>query len=129
MSDDKTAPPAEKGEEKKCCDNPNPDRSIPKDLGAGYPIEVCRNCFDSGEPVSFSHALYLLKKFPIRVARNGWNGKGMWIELVDHSELPASADGVMKNLPYLQMKTAGDELVPWLASQTDLLAEDWVLVK
>lgn len=57
-----------------------------------------------------------------RVARAGWNGKGMWIALQKpdtHSKM---------SLPYIYMKTADDHLVPWLASQTDLLAPDWVLV-
>lgn len=52
-----------------------------------------------------------------RVARAGWNGKGMWIELV----VPSAADC----LPYIRMSTADQKLVPWLASQTDLLAHDW----
>lgn len=55
-----------------------------------------------------------------RVAREGWNGKGMWIALQipdEHSKM---------SLPYIYMKTADDKLVPWLASQTDILANDWV---
>ena len=56
------------------------------------------------------------------VARNGWNGKGMWLNL----QVP-DANSKM-TLPYIYMKTADDNRVPWLASQTDMLAEDWVLV-
>jgi hypothetical protein len=52
--------------------------------------------------------------------RSGWNGKGMWIAL----QTP-DANSKM-TLPYIYMKTADDNLVPWLASQTDILAEDWV---
>lgn len=59
-----------------------------------------------------------------RVTRGGWNGKGMFIELVNN-------DGQMykdgKMLPYIVMKTAQGEYVPWLASQTDLLAGDWCI--
>jgi hypothetical protein len=54
-----------------------------------------------------------------RVARDGWNGKGMWIELQvpgEHSKM---------TLPYIFMSTVTGDLVPWLASQTDLLADDW----
>lgn len=54
-----------------------------------------------------------------RVARSGWNGKGMWIALQvpdEHSKM---------TLPYIYMSTAQGDLVPWLASQTDILAEDW----
>lgn len=54
------------------------------------------------------------------VYRAGWNGKGMWLAL----QWP-DANSKM-TLPYIYMKTADDQLVPWLASQTDLLAKDWV---
>lgn len=56
-----------------------------------------------------------------RVSRAGWNGKGMWLEL----QVPDAHSKM--SLPYIYMKTADDKLVPWLASQTDVLAEDWVL--
>ncbi|HEY5959161.1 MAG TPA: DUF2829 domain-containing protein [Polyangiaceae bacterium] len=53
------------------------------------------------------------------VARKGWNGKGMWLAL----QVP---DGSSKmGLPYVYMRTADAKLVPWLCSQTDLLADDW----
>ena len=58
-----------------------------------------------------------------RVARSGWNGKGMWLAL----QVPDA--GSKMSLPYIYMKTADDKLVPWLASQTDVLAEDWDEVK
>lgn len=54
-----------------------------------------------------------------RVRRKGWNGKGMWLEL----QFPG-ADAKM-TLPYVFMSTAQGDLVPWLCSQTDLLAQDW----
>lgn len=54
-----------------------------------------------------------------RVARSGWNGKGMWIAL----QRPAA--GSKMTLPYIYMSTVTGDLVPWLASQTDMLAEDW----
>lgn len=57
-----------------------------------------------------------------KMARKGWNGKGMWIAL----QVP-DANSKM-SLPYIYMKTADNKLVPWLASQTDLLADDWELV-
>lgn len=68
--------------------------------------------------MDFGAALNILK-FEGRVSRAGWNGKGMWIEL-------QRPDAFSKmTLPYIFMKTADGNLVPWLASQTDLLAEDW----
>lgn len=57
-----------------------------------------------------------------RVARAGWNGKNMYLELQvpdDHSKM---------TLPYVYMRTATNDLVPWLCSQTDLLATDWSIV-
>lgn len=69
---------------------------------------------------NFSAALMWLK-LGERLARTGWNGKNMWIQLVN----PIGE----KQLPYIQMKTADDKLVPWLASQTDLLAEDWSVLQ
>jgi len=58
-----------------------------------------------------------------RIARLGWNGTGMWVALQvpdEHSKM---------TLPYLYLSTVGGKLVPWLASQTDLLAGDWIIVE
>lgn len=55
----------------------------------------------------------------IRQSRVGWNGKGMWLALQvpdEHSKM---------RRPYIYMSDAQGLLVPWLASQTDMLAEDW----
>ena len=71
--------------------------------------------------LSFGDAVELLKSEK-RVTRSGWNGKGMWLEL----QIPDAHSKM--NLPYIYMKTADGGLVPWLASQTDILAEDWQLI-
>jgi len=88
---------------------------------------------------AFSFALERLRDGK-KVARKGWNGKGMWIALqkgypegVKANKNSQEAYGVeegtiIKVLPYIAMKTADNAFVPWLASQTDILAEDWVLV-
>lgn len=75
-----------------------------------------------------------------KVRRSGWNGKGMWICLGAGTEaLPAdkfwnkhsrafaeSLGGWADVLPYFIMKTADDKiLMGWLASQSDMVAEDW----
>lgn len=57
-----------------------------------------------------------------RIARSGWNGKNMYLEL----QIPDTNSKM--TLPYVYMKTADNQLVPWLCSQTDLLAVDWVIV-
>jgi Protein of unknown function (DUF2829) len=54
-----------------------------------------------------------------KVDRAGWNGKGMWLAL----QTP-DANSKM-TLPYIYMRTTTGAFVPWLASQTDMLAEDW----
>lgn len=54
-----------------------------------------------------------------RVSRSGWNGKGMWIAL----QVPDAHSKM--SLPYIYMRTVPGDLVPWLASQSDMLAEDW----
>jgi hypothetical protein len=92
--------------------------------------------------MSFGEALRAMKA-GTKVARSGWNGKGMWICRGDgqenlpadkfwnkHTRAFAEANGGHADvLPYLIMKTAdGKILMGWLASQTDMLAEDWEIV-
>ena len=83
----------------------------------------------------FSEALYRLKQGQ-KVARAGWNGKGMFLFLADNIEFHTDADmscvrhleGEL-TLPAIVLKTADDQFcVGWLASQTDLLADDWQIV-
>lgn len=57
-----------------------------------------------------------------RFARVGWNGKGQYIQL----QVPDAHSKM--TLPYVYIRTVRGDLVPWLASQTDLLAEDWIQV-
>lgn len=93
--------------------------------------------------IDFSRALMALKAGE-RVARRGWNGKGMWLQVVDGMPVKvAPADlrryepgrayeplvpMVVHYPPHIAMKTATGELVPWLASVTDLMAVDWDVV-
>lgn len=72
--------------------------------------------------MDFGRAIESLKDGD-KVHRSGWNGKGMYLEL----QTP-DANSKM-TLPYIYMKTADDNLVPWLASQTDILANDWDVLK
>jgi hypothetical protein len=58
-----------------------------------------------------------------RVCRAGWNGKGMYLRL----QVPDAYSKM--TLPYVYMFTADCNLVPWLCSQTDLLATDWQILK
>ena len=79
--------------------------------------------------MDFGYAVKMMKKEGKRVSRIGWNGKGMWLRLAESpTKTEYRIDGeVFGFLPYIQMKTADDKIVPWLASQTDVLAEDWVI--
>lgn len=88
---------------------------------------------------SFSWALVELKKgFVVR--RKGWNGKDMFLYLVKPGRYKPSTpagqfiagqeeDGLVPYGPYIAMKTAQGNVVPWLASQTDVLSGDWALVE
>lgn len=89
--------------------------------------------------MNFGLAIEALKQGH-KVARAGWNGKGMWLVLVhpdDDTMVPLwpaySVLGVAglasRCLPWIGMKTADDSFVPWLASQTDMLADDWCIVE
>jgi len=57
-----------------------------------------------------------------KIYRFGWNGKGM------HIALQTPDEGSKMTLPYIYMETAQGDSVPWLASQADLLSDDWVIV-
>lgn len=96
--------------------------------------------------LDFGEAIRALKGGK-RVCRKGWNGKGMWLSLSGVANIPKEVDAgnfwsphnrefaysqpnkVGKVLPCITMKTATDEiLMGWLASQTDMLAEDWMIL-
>ena len=92
---------------------------------------------DENLRLDFGDAIRFLKK-GFKVAREGWNGKGMFLFLVPGSNFKVSRppllgiyeEGTEINYqPHIDMKTAQDTIVPWLASQSDMLAEDWVIVK
>lgn len=83
--------------------------------------------------MDFSYALNALKE-GAKVARTGWNGKGMFIFLVPGSTFEVSRPpllgiypfGTVINYhPHVDMRTVDGTIVPWLCSQTDLLADDW----
>lgn len=63
-----------------------------------------------------------------RVARAGWNGKDMWLVQASGGNFKIGDRIEGDLLPFIVMKTADDKFVPWLASQTDLLATDWGFV-
>lgn len=77
--------------------------------------------------MNFGQAIEILKAGQ-RVARSGWNGKGMWLELqVPDAHSKMTLPYIYLNYPHDAQNTPGAR-VPWLASQTDVLAEDWVVL-
>jgi hypothetical protein len=86
------------------------------------------------DAMTFGHAIEAMKK-GMKVARAGWNGKGMFIYYVPADEYPASTgvamdyySGQVPYKAYIAMKTVDEDVVPWLASQTDMLADDWSVI-
>jgi hypothetical protein len=87
--------------------------------------------------LSFGSALASLKAGK-RVARAGWNGKNMFLFLVDGTkDLKVNREPLISILgegakftyqPHVDMFTADGTIVPWLCSQTDMLADDWCIV-
>jgi Protein of unknown function (DUF2829) len=114
---------------------------------AGYvswsPKEQFENAYRASDAMTFGLAIEAMKMGK-KVARAGWNGKGMWVALSPgslalpaerfwnpHNKAFAEANGGTADvLPCVTMKTAdGKILMGWLASQTDMLAEDWTIVE
>lgn len=96
---------------------------------SGY-LSVDPNEFFPDVELPFSFALEALKE-GATVARKGWNGKGMFLRMVSGKQYDVAC-GIARDLelaPWIGMKTADGKFVPWLASQTDMLAEDWVIVE
>ncbi|WP_024349648.1 DUF2829 domain-containing protein [Aurantimonas coralicida] len=105
------------------------------------PKDVFEAAYQPLGSLSFGHALVALKAGH-RVARAGWNGKGMWLAIQEGSTIAAeyARGGATKGranegaaeisiLPHIDMRAAdGSIVVGWLASQTDMLADDWTIV-
>jgi hypothetical protein len=88
------------------------------------------------DSMNFGLAIEAMKKGK-KVARTGWNGKGMFLFLVQGSTFKVNRPPLLSIYPegteinyhaHVDMKTADNKIVPWLCSQTDMLADDWVVV-
>ncbi|MUO96621.1 DUF2829 domain-containing protein [Agrobacterium vitis] len=113
---------------------------------AGYiswsPKEQFEAAYQPTSAMSFGHAVAAMKEGK-RVARAGWNGKGMYVAIQTGTVIPANlarggaamfraaemdAESI-SILPHIDMRAAdGAIVVGWLASQTDMLADDWQIV-
>lgn len=108
---------------------------------AGYiswsPKWIFEGSYKPTTGLPFSYALEMVLNQGARVARKGWNGKGMFIFLVPGSTFTVNREPLLSILGegsevnyhgHVDMKTADGMIVPWLCSQTDMLAEDWQVV-
>ena len=99
------------------------------------PKEQFDNAYQETNGMTFGMAIEALKR-GLKVARAGWNGKGMWLFLIqgsnDIAKLHGYGFGEYQGEPTFRdaifMKTVDNQLVPWTASQTDVLSDDWVVV-
>lgn len=144
------AEPMTRGEYDKSHGRPTPQFEDPAEAGYrvvypyGYEVWVQKTQFEvSSRPIdgmTFGMAIEAMKQGK-KVARRGWNGKGMWLCIQSGSVVNGDA---MRNEPaknyyagkqcnicaHIDMKAADDSyVVGWLASQTDMLSDDWVIVE
>jgi hypothetical protein len=92
------------------------------------PREVFEEAYTPLDKMNFGHAIVMLK-LGKNVARSGWNGKGMWLALqVPDAHSKMTLPYIYLNYPNDAENTPGAR-VPWLASQTDVLAEDWCVIE
>ncbi len=125
-----------------------PNTSHYKGYVSWSPKEQFDNAYeDTSEAMTFGHALEAMK-LGLKVARAGWNGKNMFVVYMPALYLPCynhqepgpkvndrTAKHIGKELPldsqpYLAMFNAQQQWQPgWIATQSDLLSEDWVIVK
>ena len=101
------------------------------------PKEAFEASYQSDGEFDFGHALMILKSGG-RVQRKGWNGKNMFLFSVPASHnltvdreplLSILGEGAKFNYQqHIDMFTADGTIVPWLCSQTDMLATDWQIV-
>jgi len=97
------------------------------------PLDVFEEAYKSSGNLSFGDAIYLMEN-GYKLSRKGWNGKSMYIQyfspvahgLEEFTILDTEPNGTTNPLlPFLMMKTADNMFVPWLASHSDMLSDDW----
>lgn len=119
-------------------ENPDDEGYLVKYYPDGYqswsPKEAFENAYRKSGEMTFGHALEALKHGD-RVARTGWNGKNQYIQLAtcisykttDGEIINAEHDAI-GNKAIAFVGTSGIQL-GWLASQADMLAEDWKIIE
>ncbi len=104
------------------------------------PKAVFEDAYQPTTAMAFGHAVEALKR-GMKVSRAGWNGKGMFLYMEEQTTSNAAMErhlglkehfshgGVIIKRAHIMMLTAQDDVVPWLASQSDILADDWCIVE
>lgn len=114
-----------------CEDDCDACPECPNEIEAGLYMYVDNDEFISVEDMGIGDAIEVLRAGH-KVARAGWNGKGMYLLMVNPEDYSVDCSVVCSShvplLPWIGMKTADGCFVPWLCSQTDLLAEDYQYV-
>lgn len=116
-------------------------KDTPDEYHSWSPKDVFEAAYQPLDAMSFGHALVMLKQGK-RVARAGWNGriggKVMFIFLVPGSTFKVNRPPLLGIYPegteinyhaHIDLRTVDGTIVPWLASQTDMLAEDYCIVE
>lgn len=105
--------------------NKTGDDGYKVEYAGGYvswsPKEVFEAAYRRIDKMTFGLALEAMKQGK-KVQRQGWNGKNMWLKIQfpdEHSKMTE---------PYIYMCTVQGGLIPWLASQADMLADDWQII-
>lgn len=105
------------------------------------PKETFEEAYHESGKMSFSEALYVARHFGAKISRAGWNGKGMFLTLQKGSEVVGTdmrnesarnyyGESKVRICPHIDMKAAdGSYVVGWLASQSDMLSDDWCVVE
>lgn len=102
---------------------------------------ICKEAIDRARHTAtdegtFSWAVRGLK-VGLRFARRGWNGTGMFIYLVPGATFEVNREPLSSVLghgtkveyrPHIDIKAADGTCAPWVASQADMLADDWEIV-
>lgn len=101
------------------------------------PKEVFEKAYQPLNAMSFGHAIEALKAGE-KVARENWKGTTLFIFLVSGSQFKVNRppllgiypEGTRINYcPHIDIKLANGKIVPWVASQTDMLANDWQIIE
>mgnify|MGYP000644375445 CR=1 FL=1 len=119
------------------CDGGKPNTEKFEGYVSWSPKEQFEKAYRLANALTFSLALEALKRGD-KVARSGWNGKGQWLILVGAGSYDVAVsilnihndiNNTLTVRPWIGIKTVDDQFMPWLASQSDMLAEDWVVIE